>query len=69
MTTRMWTKKETQNTIKQLRTAGFNVAKTSLGYQIMNEQGEVWIKDKKALFTAMPGARGYLINYHKDLME
>ena len=69
MTTRMWTKKETQNTIKQLRTAGFDVAKTSLGYQIMNEQGEVWIKDKKPLFTAMPGNYGYLINYHKDLME
>tara|TARA_R110000823_G_C15518878_1_gene455329 strand:- start:90 stop:299 length:210 start_codon:yes stop_codon:yes gene_type:complete len=69
MTTRIWTKKETQNTIKQLRKSGFNVVKIDYGYQIMNDLGEVWIKDKQPLFKAMMGAHGYLIRYHTDLME
>lgn len=69
MTTRIWTKKETQSTIKKLREAGYIVSKTSLGYQIIDDSGDVWVhQDGKKLFIAMPNNRNYLVTYHKDLM-
>ena len=30
--------------------------------------GEVWTRDGRALFSAMPGTRGYLVSFHDDLL-
>ena len=69
MTSRMWTKPETQRTIKRLRAAGYNVAKVNEMYKILDDDGEVWTRDGRALFSAMAGGRGYLVSYHPDLMD
>ena len=68
MTTKMWTKPETQRTIKQLRAAGYDVAKIGGLYQIRDDDGEIWTRDGRSLFIAMPGHSGYLVRYHDDLM-
>ena len=68
MTTKMWTKPDTQSTIKQLRAAGYDVAKLGGMYKIRDDNGEVWKRDGRDLFTAMPGTRGYLVSYHEDLL-
>ena len=68
MMTKMWTKPETQSTIKQLRAAGYDVAKLGGMYKIRDDNGEVWKRDGRDLFTAMPGTRGYLVSYHEDLL-
>ena len=68
MTTEMWTKPETQSTIKQLRAAGYTVAKINEIYKILSDDGEVWKRDGRDLFTAMPGTRGYLVSYHDALL-
>tara|TARA_R110002020_G_C16237423_1_gene768868 strand:+ start:1366 stop:1581 length:216 start_codon:yes stop_codon:yes gene_type:complete len=69
MTARLWTKSETQCTIKSLRAAGYNVAKVNDIYKILDESGEVWTRDGRALFSAMAGSRGdFLVSYHPALM-
>ena len=68
MTTRIWAKKETQSVIGQLRAAGYDVAKLGGMYKIRDDNGEVWKRDGRDLFTAMPGTRGYLVSYHEDLL-
>tara|TARA_R110002051_G_scaffold299601_2_gene366790 strand:- start:171 stop:368 length:198 start_codon:yes stop_codon:yes gene_type:complete len=65
----MWTKKETQQTIKELRKVGYIIEKPNGIYKIMNEDGEPWMIDGKPLFSAMIGMGGYLVNYHERLMS
>lgn len=61
MTTRIWTKKQTQQTIRDLRTAGYDVQKKRDGY-ICN-LGDLFI------FQAMNGTNGYLVRYHEGLFS
>tara|TARA_R110000787_G_scaffold242393_1_gene348480 strand:- start:53 stop:262 length:210 start_codon:yes stop_codon:yes gene_type:complete len=69
MTTKMWTKKETQSTIKQLRAAGYDVGKVNGMYKIKDDNGDVWKHDGQDLFRAMAGNGGYIVIYHDDLMS
>ena len=75
MSVKMWTKKETQETIKELRKAGYVIEKPNGIYKIMriasrgNEKGTPWMIDGKPLFSAMIGMGGYLVNYHERLMS
>ena len=70
MTTRIWTKPETQSTIKQLRQAGYNVGKVSGMYKVLHDNGDVWNDDDGvALFTAMPGNGSYLVKFSPELMS
>ena len=69
MTSRIWTKPETQETIKALREAGYIVAKRNQGYAIVDDDtGEVWkMEDGGPLFQAMTGPQGYLVRYADEL--
>tara|TARA_R110000868_G_scaffold359858_4_gene621802 strand:+ start:300 stop:530 length:231 start_codon:yes stop_codon:yes gene_type:complete len=69
MATKMWTKKETQKTIKDLRAAGYNIQKSNGIYKIVERYGDTWMKDDKPLFSAMIGMGGYLVKYHEDLFN
>jgi hypothetical protein len=69
LNTRFWTKKETQETIKDLRAAGYVIQKPNGIYKIMDEQGQPWIKDYKPMFSAMVGMSGYLVQFHDDLFN
>lgn len=70
MTTKMWTKKETQATIKGLRKAGYVVQKFDNIYKIMGGyNAKPWLIDGKPLFSAMMGMGGYLVNYHDSLFS
>ena len=62
MTSRIWSKKETQGVIKQLRDAGYLVNKTNGTYKIVDD------KTEKTLFRAMAGARGYLVYFSPEIM-
>ena len=61
MTTRMWTKKETQAVLKDLRTM-YQVTKIPSGYVATDDQGS-------EVFRAMTGYSGYLIRYDDGLFE
>jgi len=61
MTTHVWTKPETQKTIKALRDAGYNVEKKNDMY-IINI-----IVDGLPIFRAMKGKNSYLVYYISDL--
>ena len=67
----MWTKKETQQTIKALRKAGYFIQKFDGTYKITSEgpNSKPWTIDDKPLFSAMPGMGGYLVKYHDSLFE
>ena len=73
MTTRVWTKKETQRVIKDLRNAGYLILKLNGMYKIYQTddwgEHEVWKRDGRSVFTAMPGHQGYLVSYHDALMK
>ena len=68
-TVKMWTKKETQSTIKALRAAGYNIQKSNDIYKIIDDNGDTWMKEDKPLFSAMIGMGGYLVKYHEDLIS
>jgi len=68
MAVKMWTKKETQSTIKQLRGYGYVVAKVNGVYKILDDEGNVWKHDGQDVFCALLGTRGYLVSYHDDLI-
>jgi hypothetical protein len=68
MTTRVWTKRETQKVIRALRDAGFIVDKTSSGSYQTAETGST-TPGAKPIFKALLGGRGYLISHHSDLFE
>lgn len=53
MVSKIWTKPQTQQTIKALRNAGCIVTKLDAGY-------ECYIKNE-LVFKAMIGSRGYLL--------
>ena len=59
MVSKIWTKKLTQITIKQLRDAGLTVTKLDAGY-------ECKINDE-LVFKAMIGTSGYLVRYNENL--
>ena len=59
MTTRIWTKQQTQQTIKALRNAGYEVTKTNGIYKS--------ILDGETIFTAMVGYRNYLVTFKPEL--
>ena len=59
MTTRIWTKKQTQEVIKVLRDAGLTVNKSNNKYET--------IIDGKTIFRAMLGTNSYLVTYADDL--
>jgi hypothetical protein len=59
----MWTKKETQQTLKALRKAGYAVAKDDGMYTVTIPGDD----SGKSYLTAMIGTRGYLIRYEPSL--
>jgi len=59
MTAQLWSKKETQGTLKELRHAGFTVTKANNGYEA-HDGNELVLK-------AMPGMGGYLVRYEERL--
>lgn len=61
MISRIWTKKQTQETIKALRAANLNVEKTSNGYECKINNNLV--------FKAMIGTNSYLVRYDAKLFE
>lgn len=61
MTSRIWTKTQTQSTIKALRGAGYTVAKLGAGYEC--------IANNELIFKAMIGSNGYLVRYKADLFN
>ena len=66
----MWTKSQTQSTIKDLRKAGYTVENRGGMYKIIDDEtGDVAKKNGKSLFTALIGTRGYLVRYHSDLLK
>jgi hypothetical protein len=59
MTSRLWNKKATQGTLKELRHAGFTVNKVSMGYEAFDGD--------ELVLKAMPGMGGYLVRYEERL--
>lgn len=59
MATRIWTKKQTQETIKMLRQAGLEVVKNGSKYET--------IINGKTIFRAMLGTNSYLVTYVDNL--
>ena len=59
MLSRIWTKTQTQTTIKALRVAGYNVVKIDSGYSLTI--------NNEILFKAMLGSNGYLVRYNENL--
>ena len=61
MTSRIWNKKDTQGTLKELRHAGFIVNKINMGYEAFD--GE------ELVLKAMLGFGGYLVRYENRLFQ
>lgn len=61
MKSAIWSKIQTQNTIKTLRAAGYVVDKINAGYQATH--------DGQLVFKAMAGHRNYLVRYDQRLFE
>ena len=61
MLTKLWTKKETQKAIREMREAGFTVDKIYSGYESFS--------GGKLVFKAMVGNLGYLIRHDKELFD
>ena len=59
MISRIWTKRQTQATIKALRAAGYEVAKMPSGYSI--------VVGDTTIFKAMVGSHGYLVRFTDSL--
>ena len=68
MTTRFWSRRETQRVIRALRGAGFTVDKISPGGCVISQTEERdWFA--RPIFKALLGRGGYLITHHSDLCE
>jgi len=66
MTARVWTKEQTQETIKALRRAGYTIPpKGDTGMYKTEEEYE----PGKKVFVAMVGTRGYLVRYWDGLFQ
>tara|TARA_R110000765_G_scaffold98077_3_gene184417 strand:- start:411 stop:611 length:201 start_codon:yes stop_codon:yes gene_type:complete len=62
----MWTKSQTQDTLKALRKAGYTIPpKGSTGMYQTEEEYEPGRK----VFAAMVGTRGYLVSYWDELFQ
>ncbi len=61
MTTKLFSKKQTQQVVKDLRHAGYNVKRIPSGYACVFE--------KEVIFKAMIGSRGYLVRYNDRLLQ
>ena len=59
MTSRLWTKKETQGTLKELRHAGFIVNKVNSGYEAFDGD--------ELVLKAMVALQGYVVRYDERL--
>lgn len=66
MTAKVWTKKQTQETIKALRTAGYDVKLISKGHYACDFEID---GVTQRIFAALVGANGYLVSYHACLFE
>ena len=71
MTVRLWTKRDTQKTIRDLRRARYVVERSSIGgYSIRGDNGRLWIMPGGApLFQALPGESGYLVRFAPELFS
>lgn len=61
MSTHIWTKKETQQTIKQLRAEGITVNKIDDGFY------KAFVNDIQ-IFSALIGHYGYLVTLNNDFL-
>ena len=61
MISRIWTKQQTQATIKALRAEGYDVDKMPSGYSV--------VVGDTTIFKAMIGTRGYLVRYDENLFS
>jgi hypothetical protein len=61
MVTKVWTKPQTQETLKQLRAGGFSVVKIPSGYEAFDGM--------ELVFKAMNGMRGYLVRHKEGLFK
>jgi len=62
MTTRIWTKPQTQAALRALRVAKYNVHKHNNAYAVSDDEGVI-------VFRAMGGTRGYLVTHRDGLFE
>lgn len=63
MTSRVWTKKQTQATIKDFRNNGYTVVRRSEGWYQCHVDGVL-------VFNALIGSNGtYLVRYETELFE
>ena len=60
MTSKIWTKPQTQGFIRRLRAAGYTVTKTLTGKYSC-------IVDGKEVFGALPGVGTYLVRYDERI--
>ena len=58
--TRMWSKKETQHMLSDMRDQGMTVNKTHMGYDLLTPEGSL-------LLRAANGNSGYLLRMVADL--
>jgi len=61
MATKLMSKQQTQQVIRDLRKAGYTLDKRAHGsyHVILNDE---------EIFTALPGSRGYLVSFHSGLL-
>tara|TARA_R100001086_G_scaffold247572_1_gene182179 strand:+ start:881 stop:1117 length:237 start_codon:yes stop_codon:yes gene_type:complete len=69
MTIRIWTKPETQETIKALRVAGYTIPPKKNGWYQTDEKYLDNSGKKRSYFTAMEGISTYMVNYHPELLK
>ena len=63
MTSRIWTKKQTQSTIKDFRANGYQVEKKDVGHYECREDGVL-------LFAALNGGGSkYMVRYESELFK
>ena len=72
MTTRIWTKPQTQKVIKELRAAGYCVPSKSInsgfpGYKT-NEKYKTEKGTERPLFQALDSGNHYLVTFHPELL-
>lgn len=69
MTTRIWTKKETQRVIKALREAGYHVPRKAKGAYRSLEKYVTEKGTERHVFIALDHGTGYLVTFHPDLFQ
>tara|TARA_Y100000401_G_scaffold109273_1_gene105341 strand:+ start:484 stop:720 length:237 start_codon:yes stop_codon:yes gene_type:complete len=69
MTTRIWTKPETQEIIKALRVAGYTIPPKKNGYYKTKEKYSNKNGSERSYFVALDMGGNYMVNYHPELFE